>query len=198
MATATRERLLEISLHQFAEHGFDGVSIAGIASELGFSKQALLHHFDSKEKLYGEVLARISREFQARLDDPREDGGVDDVARQFGALAADNRRHPVQARLLMRELLDNSERSARAGHWYLREFLETLVDRVHALPRWRDAGREEAAAAVYQFLGAINYFAVSAPTLKAIFGNRLYSAMDDCYDRELLRMVQLRLEAGPA
>ena len=55
MAQDTRERLLDQAEPLFAERGFYGVSIAAIASELGLTKQALLHHFGSKEKLYGEV-----------------------------------------------------------------------------------------------------------------------------------------------
>ena len=56
----TREQLLDVARHQFAMTGFYGTSIASIANELGLSKQALLHHFGSKDKLYGEILKEIS------------------------------------------------------------------------------------------------------------------------------------------
>ena len=63
MQTDTKHRLLNTSEALFAERGFYGVSIAAIAKEMGFSKQALLHHYPTKEKLYGAVLQRISDDF---------------------------------------------------------------------------------------------------------------------------------------
>ena len=190
MAANTRERLLEIALELFAERGFDGVSIAVIADRLGLSKQALLHHFDSKEKLYGELLARISRDFEVRV---RElDPGVNDVealADMFTALAADSMQHHAQTALLMRELLDNRERAGRAGRWYLEPFLALLVERVQALPQWRGVAREEAAAAAYQILGAINYFAISAATLRGMWGETHYAAVEDAFPAQLRRSV---------
>ena len=64
MHADTRQRLLNIAEQLFAERGFYGVSIAAIASEVGFTKQGLLHYFNSKEKLYGAILQRISDDFQ--------------------------------------------------------------------------------------------------------------------------------------
>ena len=60
MRVDKRQQLLDTAEQQFAERGFYGVSIAGIASEVGFTKQGLLHYFNSKEKLYGAILQRIS------------------------------------------------------------------------------------------------------------------------------------------
>ena len=56
MHVDTRQRLLDMAEQLFAERGFYGVSIAAIASEVGFTKQGLLHYFNSKEKLYGSIL----------------------------------------------------------------------------------------------------------------------------------------------
>ena len=64
MHADTRQRLLDIAEQLFAERGFYGVSIAAIASEVGLTKQGLLHYFNSKEKLYGAIVQRISDDFQ--------------------------------------------------------------------------------------------------------------------------------------
>ena len=74
MAENTREKFLEVARRQFAGKGYDGASIASIAHELGLSKQALLHHFGSKEKLYGEVLAAIATRLTAHALRAREAG----------------------------------------------------------------------------------------------------------------------------
>ena len=52
--TDTRERFLDAAAEAFAERGFYGTSIAAIAESLPYTKQALLHHFGSKEKLYAK------------------------------------------------------------------------------------------------------------------------------------------------
>jgi AcrR family transcriptional regulator len=54
----TRDAFLDAAKRHFAQRGFYGASIAAIAEELGLTKQALIHHFGTKERLYGEVLAR--------------------------------------------------------------------------------------------------------------------------------------------
>ena len=72
MTISTRDQLLATARTLFAERGFYGVSIASIANEHGLTKQALLHHFSSKEKLYGEVLKEIADDFAAiQLGDQR-------------------------------------------------------------------------------------------------------------------------------
>lgn len=60
-------KFIEAATRQFARKGFYGASISSIANELGLSKQAVLHHFGSKEKLYGEVLQQISEPTLIRM-----------------------------------------------------------------------------------------------------------------------------------
>ena len=65
MARVSREEYLDAAEALFAERGFYGVSIAAIAEQLGLTKQALLHHFKSKAQLYGDVLHRISTQYDS-------------------------------------------------------------------------------------------------------------------------------------
>jgi AcrR family transcriptional regulator len=189
--TSTRERLLAEAERLFAERGFYGVSIAAVSTELGLTKQALLHHFGSKEKLYAEVLKRIS----ARLDTLAVPTGSD-IANPQQALtdyliriAKNAREEPHQMSLLMRELLDNQERADIVQRWYLGSFLKELVQMLKAVEHWSNAPDHVALATIMQFLGAINYYAVSGPTLKGIFGNDVYSALDDQFDDQLEQLI---------
>lgn len=68
----------------------------------------------------------------------------------------------------MRELLDNKLRAEAATTWYLKSYLETLTTMVSQMPGWANATQPEAFSFLYQLLGAINYYAISQPTLKAI------------------------------
>ena len=197
MSASTREQFIAVAEHLFAERGFYGTSIAAIAEELGLTKQALLHHFGSKEKLYGEVLKDISErllEATQQITDAEEDPAkrlVDLVVVQYrGQMEQQD-----SARLLMRELLDNEQRASKAGNWYLKPYLEILIDTVLTIETTRNIGRARALALVYQLLGAAHYFAVSQPTLTSIFGASLYRDSRDCYEQELRSLIRTRVQA---
>jgi len=193
---STREKFIEAATDVFAEKGFHGASIATIAAVLGLTKQALLHHFGSKEKLYGEVLARISGNIMRDMDQVQAqgDGSGYDPSAQLEAFLMDfHRIASAQGReigLLIRELLDNEQRAEKATNWYLKPFLEALTDLALAQPGWHGRSRGEALAAVYQMLGVINYFAISKPTLSNMFGTDLYRDAEDHFARRLRPLIR--------
>ncbi|WP_295893722.1 TetR/AcrR family transcriptional regulator [uncultured Vibrio sp.] len=49
---AYRKELASKAVEVFAEHGFNGLGMRGIAEALGVSKSALYHYFSSKEALF--------------------------------------------------------------------------------------------------------------------------------------------------
>ena len=197
MARTTREQFLDTAEALFAERGFYGVSIAAIAKELGLTKQALLHHFGSKEKLYGEVLARISERFETLGEQSivGSDNPEDRLTAFFAAPQLSTNEHPAQTRLLMRELLDNNQRADSASTWYLKPFLKNLIAMVKEVPSWNDAGETEALALVYQWLGAINYFAISEPTLTGIFGEKAHTQLNQKFPHQLERLIEVTVAA---
>lgn len=200
MAQSTRDQLLETARALFAERGFYGVSIAQIADELGLTKQALLHHFASKEKLYGEVLKGISDELAAarrRALSDDDDARVQ-LRRFLVGMMARSREEKERARLLMRELLDNTRRADTAGAWYLKPLLDDLIAMVKALPRWNSASDAEALALVYQLIGAANYYAISEPTLRGIFGDDAFVSLEETYVRQFGALIDAALERHPA
>jgi TetR/AcrR family transcriptional regulator len=69
----TLERILTTARDAFAEHGFDGARLDGIAKAAGVTKQLVYHYFKTKEELYGVVLDRVSEEVLAMIDDPAYD-----------------------------------------------------------------------------------------------------------------------------
>ena len=197
MASDTREQLLDKAEALFAERGFYGASIAAIANELGLTKQALLHHYGSKEKLYGEVLKRISIRFDemAKDEDLAAFDPIASLQLYLLQLHDPTSLSTNATRLLMRELLDNKRRADTAGTWYLKSFLEGLIAKVKAVPNWHNASDAEALAVVYQLLGAINYYGVSAPTLTGIFGENGYAALDQAFPKQLKRLINAALTA---
>jgi AcrR family transcriptional regulator len=192
----TKHRFISVAKRQFTENGFDRTSIASIADELGLTKQALLHHFGSKKNLYGEVLLRISErhtriaaDLVLETEDPRDQLETVLFASFENAMA-----EPLESQLLMRELLENSSRAETADTWYLKSSIEMLANIVLKLPAWKNAPRTEALTYVYQLLGAINYFAISQPTLKQMFGAQESEAMEKTFRAELYRLIQAGVE----
>lgn len=192
----TRDKLLKAALHQFADRGFYGVSIANIADELGISKQALLHHFGSKEKLYGEILKNISEEFLERCNAIK--ARHENSESSLELMIVDNFHfgveHPKEAQLLMRELLDNEHRTKEASVWYLKPYLDMLVDVLRKTKGQESKTETEALTLVYQLLGAVNYFHVSHPTLRKMFGVRKFNNLDSEFETTLRGLIRPQIK----
>ena len=195
MVKDTRKQLLDTAEALFAERGFYGVSIAAIADQLCLTKQALLHHFGSKEKLYGEVLKRISAQYELTSSqlDSSDFTPAEKLKSYLLLIFESTQSQNNRSKLLMRELLDNNERAATAGAWYLKPFLDHLIDMVRNIPEWQDASKAENLALVYQLLGAINYYAVSAPTLTGILGPSEFTRLQEAFPKQLERLLEASL-----
>ena len=186
-----RQKFIDAARPLFAERGFYGVSIAAVARELGLTKQSVLHHFRTKEALYSAVLEQLADRHTAVLQNAGE-GAENPRARLASALSAlfhhmmDGKE---DSRIIMRELVDNAGRAPSSHKWYMREFLEELVRLLHRHPAWHEATDGEIAAGVYQLVGAINYFAISAPTLRGIWSEEHVSEMEDAFLAVLLKQA---------
>jgi len=54
-----RDRIIDAAMHVFRRHGFRRSSIEQAAEAAGLTRQALYHHFDSKEALFRAVIERL-------------------------------------------------------------------------------------------------------------------------------------------
>ena len=68
MDTAVRERMLAEALRLFVESGYAATSVREIVEAAGVSKPVLYYYFSSKEGLYLEIMAGISRLFDQQID----------------------------------------------------------------------------------------------------------------------------------
>ncbi len=199
MSTSTRDQFLEAAIRQFANRGFYGASIAGIAAELSLTKQALLHHFGSKERLYGEILRLTSDRAVATMEQATRE--IPDPAERLEEVIVRRFRnelaHPDDTRLIMRELLDNEQRAERAGNWYLKPYLDGLIAMLRDTPNGHNLSKPQALAVIYQLLGATNYFANSQPTLRNMYGPQAFGETSAFFEKQLRQLIRLTL-AQPA
>ena len=188
----TREKLLAAAHVQFAERGFYGASIALIAGEVGLTKQALLYHFKRKEDLYSEVLKRISERLldgaRAKADpalSPEQQFetmmlGIFERATQFGP----------DAKVLLRELLDDQRREAPREEWYFRMFLNHLVSLLDKIDGQAERPFADKLAAIYMLMSSIQHFTASRSVLRRFYGEEEHARIYAAYAEDLRLLVR--------
>jgi AcrR family transcriptional regulator len=72
----TRRRLLEAGAVHFARDGLERASVDAIAIAAGYAKGTFYNYFDSKEQLFGEVVAEGARRAVARYAELADRGTV--------------------------------------------------------------------------------------------------------------------------
>lgn len=170
MNKTTKEKLLDAALHLFAKNGFYGTSIRQIAEQVGLTKQALLHHFKAKEKLYAAVLERIAQVLYRGVRSVVDEGGteLEQFDRIIDYLSSWSKFDPDAPILMMRELLDNQERVDKAENWVIVPMLNLLTQLVESGQRRGIFRNVSPLLFIYHMLGAQHYFLVSIPTLRKL------------------------------
>ena len=191
MADTTRQQFLQTARQLFARKGFYGTSLANIAAELGLTKQALLHHFGSKEQLYAEILEAISARMlnavstaQAAHQNPAQQLEAILVS-MYQASAVD----PQDTQIVIRELLDVQQRADNIQNWYLRPFLDALVAVIRELPGAEAVTHREALALIYPILGSMNYLVASQVVLSEMYGADTYDYLSSRFPERLRDQV---------
>ena len=107
--------ILSAGVRLFAEQGFDGVSMRGIAQAAGVSKANIYHHFSSKEALYLAILRSSAAETAALVENLADGTGnfderLKDFSKAYQQHLFDRR---LSSRLLLRETLSGDEQKGK-------------------------------------------------------------------------------------
>ncbi|MEO8549804.1 MAG: helix-turn-helix domain-containing protein [Kofleriaceae bacterium] len=197
-----RERILAAAERLIAAHGFHGTSMRDVAAAARLPLATTVYHFAKKEQLYAAVLGEIAEELDARLQTAiaeragftrlgveRPDAALDALAVAIVRWAADA---PARVKLLLRELLDNPARVAKASRLPLAPFLERATALVAA--RASSASPE---VAVLHLVGAISYFVAAWPTVERIVGDARAKQITASYEREAIAFARRMLGVAP-
>ncbi|OZF37742.1 TetR family transcriptional regulator [Rhodococcus sp. 14-2483-1-1] len=97
----TRRRLRDAALVEFAAHGFEGTTVASIASRSGVNKERLYSYFGDKKALWDLVLATELERLATGVELTGVD--LDDIGEFAGATYDYHASHPELGRLLQWE-----------------------------------------------------------------------------------------------
>ncbi|BDG02481.1 TetR/AcrR family transcriptional regulator [Anaeromyxobacter oryzae] len=142
-----RRRVLDANIvaaaeELFAQHGFQGVSIAEVAARVGISKQNLTYYFPTKEALYRRVLDGVLDEWLERLrgladPDKEPEAALRDYIR---AKLRYSRERPSGSRVFATEIIAGLPLYAREIR---ARVVPALRAQVETLGRWVADGRVE-------------------------------------------------------
>ncbi len=191
MTTDPQKNYVALATRRFAQDGFHGTSLAKLAKDAGVSKQALLHFFRTKERLYAEVLSALCERLCADIALTHTADPQTHLTTYYSRLASSALTDPQDVQLVVRALLDSDP---KAQVWPLKPYLDNLTDLVLSLPNFFGATRALALAEAYRFIGSVHYTALSLPTVQGIYGQAtrdyLATAMRTGVEREIQRLTQ--------
>jgi len=193
--TATAEKLIDIAESLFAEKGFYGTSIRDLADGIAIAKSSLLHHFHTKEKLYGAVLKKLADEMTIEVKGIR--GQFPDEKKQifqFVQLLCNNsEKKPNRENIILRELLDNPKRAEKAKKWFFVDYFKELTGIIKSGQNNGLFNPVSPEIFILQLLGAHRYLIISLPTVKQFFDEKIYQQILKDHRAELETFVRKRL-----
>ncbi|MBW1759963.1 MAG: TetR family transcriptional regulator [Deltaproteobacteria bacterium] len=173
----TRATILDAAEDEFADHGFHGTRMVAIAKRAGVTHGLLHYYFDSKDRLYEEVLGRLLGRHQ-QLFEGLLAGGNLLTARELVLESFDLFwTHPNQVRIMLWEMAsgdDRMERSMKAFYDTMSAALATLTANA---PPASDSGRDPRDVYV-SILGALVVYFFRDPVIKQLFGENRFSEED--------------------
>lgn len=124
----TRQLILDVARVQFAEQGYDAVSLRGVARVAGVDPALVHHYFDGKSGLFAEVMQLPldpAAVIPVLLDGGREQLG-ERIVRFFLRLWDSPETGPRMAAAI-RGALSSEEASARLGAFFVREVMQRVA-----------------------------------------------------------------------
>ncbi len=186
--------ILQVAEAQFARHGFEGVSLEGIAAAMGLSRHNLLYYFPSKEALYRRVIDEVMTQWLdgmgalASGDQPAQA-----LRRYIGAKLRSSAKRPDGSRVFTQEVMAGAPRYADA---IVQRVLPLLQADVSLFERWAGEGRIRRlpfAHLLFVLWAATQAYADLAPQFALLLGK---PALDDADFDAARRVIETLALAG--
>jgi TetR/AcrR family transcriptional regulator len=188
-----REAALAAATRLFAARGFDATPLQAIADEIGTTKQAILHHFPSKDLLREAVFEAMLQHWRETMPRLLVASASED---RFDAVFGEMRRFfsddPDRARLVVREVLDRPQEIQRLLRESVRGWVATIAGYIRD---GQATGRHYADADPEAYLVHMLYFVVTAAAAAAVTHGAIEPTASgrQRFDRELVRIAKAAL-----
>lgn len=187
-----RDRYITLAAEGFANHGYHGLSLANLAKTAGVTKQALLHHFGTKDALYNTVLEALTDRLLASLNDTPDVSPKLRLILHFHDLLSGETNSTADARLILRNLLDSATETGVAP---LKPYLKTLLDMARAVPAKKAATDMELLLGLYGVIGSAQYLLISEDALSAFLRTEDASAQKAARQKAVATQLKAFLDA---
>jgi len=173
----TRTALLDAAEDEFADRGFDGTRMVAIAERAGVTHGLLHYYFDSKDRLYEEVVGRLFRRHRQLF----ERVGCERTAPTARQLVLESFdlfwKYPNQARIMLWEMASGDDRVERS----MKEFYDVMAGALAELTTGSrptcEAGNDPRDVYV-SILGALLVYFFRDPAIKQLFGDNRFGEAD--------------------
>ncbi len=172
---ATRASILQASLEEFSEKGFDGTSTRLIAAKAGVHHALIKYHFQTKDALWREAVTFLFERQIQELNTNAPRRSTSASPRDYAKAVIRQRvhywaRHPEHARLMVQESCRDTERF----RWMVDTFIlqTTKFAREFIIYLQTEGLVPEASvpALVYIFVGGAQLFYTLAPEVRHVWG----------------------------
>jgi AcrR family transcriptional regulator len=153
-------RIREAAIIIFTQKGYDGTTIAEIASAAGLPKANVYYYFRTKKAIYTTIVGDLIDQWDAALDHLQADRDPGEALAGYIRAKLDfSRRHAAQSKMFANEVVHGGRFLTRAD---LRHMRATTAEKVKVFHAWMRAGRMDPVDPIHLFIllwGATQYYA---------------------------------------
>jgi TetR/AcrR family transcriptional regulator len=184
--------ILAAATRLFAAQGVDATSLQAVADVVGVTKQAVLHHYPSKEHLRQAVLGVILAHWNETL--PRlllaAAASEDRFEAVFGELHAFFAEDPDRARVVLREVLDRPAEMRKLLRGPVRPWLEAVAGYIRS---GQAGGKHHADVDAEAYVVHVMNLVIAAAACASVTQAALEDDARTRHDRELARIARASL-----
>ncbi|MGG7175952.1 TetR/AcrR family transcriptional regulator [Clostridium paraputrificum] len=138
-----KEKIINIALEEFAQHGYQAASTNTICKNAKISKGLLYHYYSSKEALYLEVVRYFIDKFKENITihiDESNKRGIDYISKYFNDKFKFFGENPQYSKLILNLLLNNNIEGAgvlaKEFEGYNNELLHKIIKKIDFNPKF--------------------------------------------------------------
>lgn len=145
-----KKAILDAAIGAFAQKGYEGTSIAEIASLSGLPKANVYYYFKSKQAIYATIIADLIGAWDAALAhlSPERDP-ADALKAYIRAKLEFSRKHPEQSKMFANEAVHGGRFLTRSDRAHMQAI---TVEKAKAFRAWAKAGKMEPVDPMHLFI----------------------------------------------